>query len=47
MNYMKDFLKNAFPLTVQKLGIVYTPIEAVDFMIHSVEYFLKKHLKKI
>ena len=40
------FFKNAFPLTVQKLGIVYTPIEAVDFIIHSVEWILKKTFKK-
>ena len=24
------------PLTVEKLGIVYTPVECVDFIIHSV-----------
>ena len=31
------FFKNAFPLMTQKLGIVYTPVEVVDFIIHSVE----------
>ncbi len=31
------FFRNAFPLMTQKLGIVYTPIEVVDFIIHSVE----------
>ncbi|MDR0751198.1 MAG: DEAD/DEAH box helicase family protein [Christensenellaceae bacterium] len=29
------FFKKAFPQLVQKLGIVYTPIEIVDFIIHS------------
>jgi len=30
------FFRNAFPLTTQKLGIVYTPVEIVDFIIRSV-----------
>ncbi len=30
------FFKSAFPLMVEKLGIVYTPVEVVDFIIHSV-----------
>jgi predicted helicase len=29
---------------VEKLGIVYTPIECVDFIIHSVAIFFKKNL---
>ena len=36
------FFKIAFPRMTEKLGIVYTPIEAVDFMLHSVEAVLKK-----
>lgn len=35
------FFKEAFPLMTQKLGIVYTPTEVVDFIIHSVEDVLK------
>ena len=35
------FFKNAFPLTTSKLGIVYTPIEIVDFINHSVNEILK------
>ncbi|HPQ72225.1 MAG TPA: DEAD/DEAH box helicase family protein [bacterium] len=35
------FFKTAFPLTVEKLGIVYTPVEVVDFIIHSVSDVLK------
>ena len=30
------------PKTVEKLGIVYTPVEVVDFIIHSVGYILQK-----
>ena len=36
------FFKTAFPKMVEMLGIVYTPIEPVDFMIHSIEYILQK-----
>ena len=41
-NLYEKFFKGAFPLTVEKLGIVYTPIECVDFIIHSIEYILNK-----
>lgn len=30
------FFKNAFPKLKEKLGIVYTPVEIVDFIIHSI-----------
>ncbi len=36
------FFKTAFPKMVEKLGIVYTPVEVVDFIIHSVDELLKK-----
>ncbi len=36
------FFKTAFPKMVEKLGIVYTPVECVDFVIHSVNDVLKK-----
>ncbi len=36
------FFKAAFPKMVDQLGIVYTPIEVVDFIIHSVNDVLKK-----
>jgi predicted helicase len=36
------FFKTAFPKMVEKLGIVYTPIEVVDFIVHSVNYVLEK-----
>ena len=41
-NLYEKFFKGAFPLTVEKLGIVYTPVECVDFIIHSVEDILQK-----
>ena len=31
------FFRNAFPKMTEKLGIVYTPVQVVDFIIHSVE----------
>ena len=37
-----SFFKNAFPMTVEKLGIVYTPVPVVDFIIRSVEWVLNK-----
>jgi predicted helicase len=36
------FFKTAFPKMVEKLGIVYTPVEVVDFIIHSVNDILNK-----
>ncbi|HBE01781.1 MAG TPA: DEAD/DEAH box helicase [Spirochaetia bacterium] len=36
------FFKAAFPKMVEKLGIVYTPVEVVDFIIHSVNDILKQ-----
>src|SRR5690606_21857624 len=36
------FFKTAFPKMVERLGIVYTPTEVVDFIIHSVDDVLKK-----
>lgn len=35
------FFKTAFPTLTKKLGIVYTPVEVVDFIIHSVNDVLK------
>ena len=40
-NLYEKFFRGAFPLTVEKLGIVYTPVECVDFIIHSVNDILK------
>lgn len=41
-NLYEKFFKRAFPLTVEKLGTVYTPLECVDFILHSVDDVLKK-----
>lgn len=35
------FFRNAFPRMTDRLGIVYTPVEVVDFIIHSVNDILK------
>ena len=35
------FFRNAFPKMTERLGIVYTPVEIVDFIIHSVNDVLK------
>ncbi|WP_375682917.1 MULTISPECIES: DEAD/DEAH box helicase [unclassified Bartonella] len=36
------FFRYAFPRTVEKLGIVYTPVEVVDFILHSVNDVLEQ-----
>lgn len=36
------FFKTALPKTVEQLGIVYTPVECVDFIIHSVNDVLRQ-----
>lgn len=36
------FFRNAFPKMTERLGIVYTPIEVVDFIIHSINDLLKQ-----
>ena len=40
------FFKTAFKSTTERLGIVFTPIEVVDFIVHSVDDVLKKHFDK-
>ena len=35
------FFRNAFPRMSERLGIVYTPVEVVDFIIHSVNHLLQ------
>ncbi|GCL39038.1 hypothetical protein SR1949_41590 [Sphaerospermopsis reniformis] len=36
------FFRAAFPKLVERLGIVYTPVEVVDFIIHSADFALKQ-----
>lgn len=40
------FFKSAFPKMVERLGIVYTPVELVDFIIQSVNEVLKKEFDR-
>ena len=40
------FFKTAFPKMVEQLGIVYTPVEVVDFIIHSVADVLQKEFNR-
>ena len=37
------FFRKAFPRTTEKLGIVYTPVEIVDFILRSVNEMLQDH----
>lgn len=39
------FFRTAFPKMAERLGIVYTPVEVVDFIVHSVEDVLKDEFK--
>lgn len=40
------FFSTAFKSTTERLGIVFTPIEVVDFIVESVDDVLKKHFEK-
>jgi predicted helicase len=40
-----EFFRTAFPRMAERLGIVYTPIEVVDFIINSVEDVLRDEFK--
>ena len=40
------FFKTALPKVVEKLGIVYTPVEVVDFIINSLADVLKKEFNR-
>ncbi|MBA9083466.1 putative helicase [Bartonella chomelii] len=42
----EKFFRYAFPRTAKKLGIVYTPTEVVDFIIHSVNEVLQTEFGK-
>jgi predicted helicase len=42
----ENFFAKAFKKMVERLGIVYTPVEVVDFIIHSVNDVLKKEFGK-
>lgn len=40
------FFKTAFPKMVDQLGIVYTPVEVVDFIVHSVDDVLRNEFNR-
>ena len=40
------FFRNAFPKMTERLGIVYTPVEVVDFILHSVNDLLKQEFEQ-
>jgi len=42
-NLYDTFFHNAFPRMAERLGIVYTPVEVVDFILRSVQSTLQKH----
>jgi predicted helicase len=42
-NLYETFFKTAFKDMSDRLGIVYTPVQVVDFIIHSAEAALRKH----
>lgn len=42
-NLYDTFFKTAFKKQSERLGIVYTPIEVIDFMLHSTNTLLKRH----
>ena len=39
----EKFFKNAFPKQAEALGIVYTPVEVVDFMLRAVDELSRRH----
>ena len=45
-NLYDTFFQNAFPKMAERLGIVYTPVEVVDFILQSVQQALQKHFKE-
>jgi predicted helicase len=42
----EKYFKTALPKMVDRLGIVYTPVEVVDFIVHSVNDVLKKEFDR-
>ncbi|MEL6093041.1 N-6 DNA methylase [Bartonella schoenbuchensis] len=42
----EDFFTKASKKTTDRLGIVYTPVEVVDFIIHSVDDVLRNEFRK-
>lgn len=45
-NLYEDFFKNAFKSTTEKLGIVYTPDEIVNYILHATDRVLRREFGK-
>ena len=45
-NLYERFIKTAFPKMAEKLGVAYTPIEVVDFILKSADEILKQEFNK-
>ncbi len=43
----EKYIQVIYPSKAEELGIVYTPIEVIDFILNSVNYLLKKEFKKV
>lgn len=46
INFYENFYQSYNPKGADRLGIVYTPIEVVNFMIKSTDFLLKRHFNK-
>jgi predicted helicase len=44
-NLYETFFKEGFKKMSDRLGIVYTPVEVVDFIVHSVDTALRRHFQ--
>ncbi|MCG8624239.1 MAG: N-6 DNA methylase, partial [Proteobacteria bacterium] len=44
-NLYDTFFQKAFPLMAERLGIAYTPVPVVDFILQSANEAMKRHLK--
>ena len=40
----EQFFRGAFPRLAEQLGIVFTPVECVDFIVRSADWLLRRHL---
>lgn len=45
-NLYDTFFHNAFPRMAERLGIVYTPVEIVDFILKSADVALRRHFNE-
>ena len=42
----EQFFAQALPKMAEKLGVVYTPVEVVDYILYSVDYVLQKEFRR-